>query len=166
MLRGALLDTGFLIQLADPSKPFYDTAKQWFDALLARRQLLYLSTIVISEFCLKQKLESLPRDLFQYAPFTVAHAMECARLDFKRHSLSTGKPGERDVIKDDMKIIAQAKCLKTKILLTNDKETMYRYASILKKHNDVAFTPVLLSDGFDPAILDVENPRGVQQSFW
>ena len=55
-----LVDTSFLITLADKTRPNHLVAKQYFQECLLRRIPLYLSAIVVSEFQVKQAINDLP----------------------------------------------------------------------------------------------------------
>ncbi len=62
MAEGVLLDTSFLITLAkaDGTRPNHEAARRYFDLFAADGHLMYLSTIVASEFHLRQPLAELP----------------------------------------------------------------------------------------------------------
>jgi predicted nucleic acid-binding protein len=58
-LDGALVDTSFLISLAKPGEINHAAAVQYYKGCLERQVTLYLSTIVVSEFSMKQSVMDL-----------------------------------------------------------------------------------------------------------
>jgi len=60
-LNSALLDTSFLITLANPARPQHETAKRYLRECIQRQIPLYLSTIVVSEFQVRQSINDLQR---------------------------------------------------------------------------------------------------------
>lgn len=55
-----LVDTSFLISLADPGRPNHEVAKRYLREALHRGVPLYLSAIVASEFQVGQPVTDLP----------------------------------------------------------------------------------------------------------
>lgn len=55
-IRGVLVDTSFLIRLFKTDDALNPNAKAWFRELLDRNIPMYLSTIVIAEWCVKGAL--------------------------------------------------------------------------------------------------------------
>jgi hypothetical protein len=79
-LNITLIDTGFLISLSDPKRAHHGIAKKYFGACIERQVRMYLSTIVVSEFQVKQAIKDLPLRNFIVLPFNVDHAMACGLL--------------------------------------------------------------------------------------
>lgn len=79
-MNSALIDTSFLITLSDPKRAQHDTAKRYFRECIDRRVPLYLSSIVISEFQVKQAVTDLPLRNFIVLPFNIDQAMACGML--------------------------------------------------------------------------------------
>ncbi len=76
----ALIDTSFLITLSDPARKHHNIAQQYFRACIDKRTPMFLSTIVVSEFQVKQAITDLPLRNFIVLPFNVDHAMACGLL--------------------------------------------------------------------------------------
>jgi len=55
MASGILLDTSFFITLADPKRANHQTGRRYWKFFLEEQIPIYLSTIVVSEFCVKQE---------------------------------------------------------------------------------------------------------------
>lgn len=151
MSSGVVLDTSYLITLLDRNRPHHDAARRYYRHFLENDFTLLLSTVVVSEFCIKQPLTDLPLHNFRVVSFNVTHALKCAELaaSIQRHPADS-----RDTVKDDLKILAQAQVEVAAVLITDDDRTMYRYADTLRKTGRSAVRPVRLADGFDRSFLD------------
>ncbi len=106
MPAGVVLDTSFLITLADAGRAHHTTARQYWRHFLAPPMIaMYLPTIVVSEFYIRQKL---PPEILRACiilPFNWEDATKAAELNF---SLVARKGESRTALKDDVKIVAQA----------------------------------------------------------
>ena len=148
MAAGILIDTSFLITLADNSRANHDAARKYWRHFLENQIPVFLSTIVVSEFCIKQEI---PADILRCCvvlPFNWDDAQRAAKMDWKRN-----RPEgiERSALKDDIKIIAQAAGADVEFIITDDKESFYRYCKSLKEAGDITFQSIKLEDGFDRA---------------
>lgn len=156
MTAGVLIDTSFLITLAGKGRHHHETARRYWRHFLENQIPIFLSTIVVSEFCIKQEI---PPDMLRCCvvmPFNWDDAMRAAKLDWKRH-----RPvgGERDALKDDIKIIAQATRIDAEFVITDDGESFYRYCKTFKEAGEVQFKAIQLEDGFDRAFFDPNGQR-------
>jgi PIN domain nuclease of toxin-antitoxin system len=145
-LNSALVDTSFLITLANPARPQHEAAKQYFRECVRRQIPLYLSAIVISEFQVKQAINDLPLRNFVVLPFNVDHAMRCGILI---RQLQRDANDDRVRVKDDFKLIAQCDCEGITHLLSEDQSTMAKYLSRAQAAGQPGTRVVLLKDGFD-----------------
>lgn len=151
MAAGALLDTSFFITLAGKNRAHHEAARRYWRHLLENQIPIFLSTIVVSEFCIKQEI---PPDILRCCvvlPFNWDDAQRAAKLDWKRL-----RPAgvERDALKDDIKIIAQAAVADAEFVITDDAESFHRYCTTFKEAGEVAFKAIKLEDGFDRAFFD------------
>lgn len=71
---GVLLDTSFIIRLLKTDDPLHANTKAWFRCLLERKVPMHLSTISISEFCVKGSFDQLPLRNVRVLPFNWQHA--------------------------------------------------------------------------------------------
>lgn len=149
MGAGVTLDTSFLICLADRKRAGHEAAKKYWKYFLDSRIPIYLPTIVISEFSLKQQIDSEILRCCIVEPFNHADALKSAELNFTKY-----KGAPRDALKDDFKIIAQAEVRKVAYLITDDADTMYKYCKSLKEAGQVSFDAIRLQDGFDLSLLN------------
>lgn len=150
-MNSVLLDTSFLITFVDPNRPLHEVAHQYFRECVRRRVPMYLSTIAISEFEVKQRITDLPLRNFNVLPFNIEHAVQCGAR-FASTARDTGD--NRSVFKDDMKLIGQCDVEDITHILTEDQNTLVKY--LCRIHPGV-FKPtkaVLLSCGFDSAYFD------------
>jgi len=146
MICSVLLDTSFLISLVDSNRTHHAIAKDYYKYLLEQKIPLYFSAIVASEFAIKQPITELELHNFIPLPFNIPHSVKAAAL----WNLLDGRDigDNRAVIKDDMKIIAQALCEKIPFILTDDAKTFYKYCERLRISNDLNIKAIKLEEGF------------------
>jgi predicted nucleic acid-binding protein len=75
-----LVDTSFLITLADPTRRHHSIAKAYFQEALRRGTPMYLSVIAAAEFQVRQSVTDLPLRNFEVLPFNIDHAMTTGLL--------------------------------------------------------------------------------------
>ena len=150
-MTAILLDTSFLISLADPTRDNHAVARQYLVESLSRGVPLYLSTIVVSEFQVKQAINDLPMRNFIVLPFNIDHAMSTGIL---MRSFTRDAGDDRAAVKDDIKLIAQAVCESITHVLTDDKNTLAKYIERLRSAGLCSVRPIVLSQGFDAAWLN------------
>ena len=105
---------------------------------------MYLSTIVISEFQVKQAINDLPLRNFVVLPFNVDHAMSCALII---RSIARYPEDDRVRVKDDFKLVAQCDCESISHLFTEDASTLSKYLNRARDTGLAATKVVLLKDG-------------------
>ena len=143
-----LVDTSFLITLADDSRPHHAHAMCYFREAVTRGATLYLSAVVISEFHAKQPITDLPLRNFRVLPFNIDHAMMTGELS---SAIRRDPSDPRDSVKDDLKLLAQAVCTAIPYVLTEDERTLAKFAKQLEVAGRSGVKAVLLRDGFDRA---------------
>ena len=147
-MNSLLLDTSFLISLSDPTLTHHAAAVQYYKECVHRQVPMYLSTIVISEFQVKQAINDLPLRNFVVLPFNVDHAMRCGLII---RQMARDPEDDRVRVKDDFKLLAQCDCEAISHLISEDASTLAKY---LNRARDVGFATtkvMLLSEGFDAA---------------
>ncbi len=156
MGAGVVLDTSFLITLADSNRAHHDTARKYWRYFSEQGLPMFLPTIVVSEFSIKQMI---PPDILRgcvVLPFNWDDAIKAASFDFSkvdRQGLS------RDALKDDVKIIAQAVVKDAALVITDDSASFYKFAQQLVTTGAAAFRPIKLEDGFDISFLNATGQR-------
>jgi predicted nucleic acid-binding protein len=146
--RGVVLDTSFFISLADSKRANHLAARKYWKYFLENEIPIYLSTIVVSEFYLKQEL---PPEILRSCvilPFNWNDAIKASGLDFRSHA---GDRESRQASKDDVKIIAQAEMIGAEYLVTDDESTLFKFAKRCKGSGQIACGCIRLSEGFDRA---------------
>jgi len=153
MSDGAVLDTGFLISLVDRSRPCHATAKRYYKHFLENAIEMCLPTVVAAEFAIKQPISDLPLRNFRVLPFNLDDAERCAGLNVAYYR-SQQHVGQRDAVKDDFKIIAQAEVQGARLLITEDEATLSRYCGALIADGKVRFRVVSLRADFDVSFVN------------
>lgn len=155
MIDSVLLDTSFLITLADPNRAQHDTAKAYYREFILRGIPIYLSTIVVSEFQVRQSIQDLELRNFVLLPFNIDHAMTCGQL-IAGHERDSGD--DRVRVKDDFKLIAQSVCEGISHLVTEDASSLVKYLGRIRQQTRCSTQTLTLLGGFDPAVF--ENGQG------
>jgi predicted nucleic acid-binding protein len=147
-LDGVLTDTSFLISLAKPQERNHAAARAYFKACLDRAVPLYLSTIVVSEFSIKQSVLDLELRNFWVLPFNIDHGMKAGQLwsFVERHAGDA-----KSVVKDDVKLLGQCACEGGITHLLTGDERLAKRVRALRDGGQLSTEPILLSDGFDEA---------------
>ena len=156
MSAGVVIDTSFLITLAGPGRANHEAARRYWRHFVEEGIPIYLPTIVVSEFQVRQEI---PPEILRNCvvlPFNWDDAVRAAKLDptgFDREGES------RVALKDDVKIIAQAMVKDAAFLITDDKNTFFRFAERQVELGHASFRPIKLADGFDRAFLNRSGQR-------
>lgn len=157
MSAGVLLDTSFLITLVNAQRPHDAIARSYYLHLLNSGVPMRLSSIAASEFAIKQPLKELPLDNLRSLDFNLVHAHEAARLWNALGQRDDG--GARAVVRDDVKLLAQASREGIGYLLTEDTSTLYRYCVRLRLSGHLNTRAIVLAHGFDPSALREDGQR-------
>jgi len=147
-VNSVLLDTSFLISLSDPARPHHEIAVAYYRECARRQVAMYLSTVVVSEFQVKQAINDLPLRNFVVLPFNVDHAMRCG-LIIRQMPRDLGD--DRVRVKDDFKLLAQCDCESISHLISEDASTLAKYLDRARQSGLASTKAVLLRDGFDAA---------------
>jgi hypothetical protein len=134
MIESVLLDTSFLISLANPKFGNHKNAKAYMKTFIHRDIEMYLSSIVLSEFTAGQPLEDIPTDFLDclnYIPFTIIDGNFAGRFVMKKGNLDGS---DRSRVKDDFKIMAQLKNNSIDAFITGDERDAKKIFSFCKEH--------------------------------
>lgn len=110
-----------------------------------------LSAIVVSEFHLRQNINTLPLANFTLLPFNHDDAVAAADLNFK-HYQKQGR--DRVAVKDDFKLLGQAKARGFGFLITDDEETLFSICEDLRKRGELKTRAIKLQMGFSKSHFD------------
>ena len=108
---GILCDTGFLIRLNQPQNELHTNARGYLKNLLAGGHVLYVSTIALAEYAVRDKIENLPMKYLRVLPFNIDHAQragEFAAIVFSKRDQIPPEITQRVIIPNDTKMFAQA----------------------------------------------------------
>lgn len=145
-MNSVLLDTSFLISFSDPARPHHVAALSYYRECVRRQIPMYLSTIVISEFQVKQAINDLPLRNFVVLPFNVDHAMKCGLII---RSMARDPEDDRVRVKDDFKLLAQCDCEAISHLISEDASTLAKYLDRARDTGLAKTKAVLLRHGFE-----------------
>jgi predicted nucleic acid-binding protein len=108
---GVLCDTGFLIRLNKPDDPLHANARGYLKYLIEGEHALYVSTIALAEYAVRDEIKNLPMRYFRVLPFNIDHAQqagEFARIVFSKREQIPADITQRVIIPNDTKMFAQA----------------------------------------------------------
>jgi hypothetical protein len=146
-----LLDTSFLISFANPLRPHHAVAVEWFRHCVKNRIPLGLSTIVAAEFEMNERITDLPLRNFHVVPFNMPHAQKAG--SFQNLLRDRDPADKRNVVINDLKILAQAEVEQFGMILTEDANTLTKYANRLGEAGLGNVKALLLKEGFAPGRL-------------
>jgi PIN domain nuclease of toxin-antitoxin system len=159
MSASVLLDTSFLITLTNASRPHHAVAVQYYRYMLQNNVTMWFSAIVASEFGIKQNLTDLPLGNFRPLNFNVPHGQKAALI---WNQLGTRDSGDsRHVVRDDVKLIAQASHEAIALILTEDGNTLHKYCERLREVGHIQTRAIKLVDGFDASAISEDGQTGI-----
>jgi hypothetical protein len=153
----AFLDTSFLITLVNKTRKNHLTAKAYYRHMLENGIHMCVSAIAVGEFAVKSPIDVLPTQNLIFLPFNPADGIESARLqnDIVRH------PGDdRQAVKDDLKLLGHSSHEKIPFILTDDKNSMFKYCERLRESQVVNVKAIVLVDGFDECAFRLDGQTG------
>ena len=159
MKFSALLDTSFLISLTDKNRPTHEIAKQYYKYMIEQNITMYLSSIVVSEFCIKQPITDLPLRNFQFLPFNIPDGIESANIYNLLGNIKSDD--SRTVVRNDLKIIAQALKVNIPVIFTDDFRTFYKDCERLSTSGK-NIKAIVLKYGFDSSQLRLDGQKDIE----
>ncbi len=151
MSASVLLDTSFLISLVSEHRAHHATATQYYRHLLKNNVPMYFSAIVAAEFGIKQPITDLPLGNFRVLDFNVPHGRVAANL---WNAIGQRDAGDsRAVVRDDVKLLAQASHEDIAFILTEDASTLHKYCERLRSSGHLQTRAITLKNGFDASAL-------------
>jgi predicted nucleic acid-binding protein len=144
-MHSVLLDTSFCIRLLKKDEPLHQNAIDYFQYFLEHKVELYVSTITIAEYSVKDDPNNLPLKMVKIIPFDFFDGRTAGEF----HSIllehkSQLQKIDRNVIIDDCKLIAQLFNRKIEGYITNDRKS---FRQIIK--------PVTEAKGFSIELFDL-----------
>lgn len=157
MTVSALLDTSFLITLVNGNRKHHEAAKQFYKHMLQNDMPMYFSSIAAAEFGIKQQVADLPLSNFRTLNFSVPHGQKAA--DLWNILGARDDKDARAVVRDDVKLIAQACHEDIEFLLTEDGNTLHKYCERLRQAGATRTRALKLADGFDASLLREDGQK-------
>lgn len=156
-MQGVLLDTSYLITLTDRKRPHHEVSVDYYRIFIDKSVAMYLSTIVASEFQVRQKITDLPLSNFLTLPFNIDHAVPAALLTAENLS-KRPDDYERSAIKDDYKLLAQCQIEGITHFITDDEKCV-KLIRRLRSEGCWATLPIPIYVGnpFDEAFFNPSN---------
>ena len=151
MTASVLLDTSFLITLFNEKRAHHAAAVQYYRHLLQRNMPMHFSAIVAAEFAIKQAITDLPLGNFRILNFNVPHGQKAASLWTALGQRDAGD--SRAVVRDDVKLIAQASHEGIGFMLTDDTSTLHKYCERLRDAGVIQTRAIAMQDGFNANLL-------------
>lgn len=155
MTVSVLLDTSFLITLVNAERLHHAVARRYYQYMLQIGMPMHFSSVVAAEFAVKQTILDLPLNNFRKLNFNMAHAVRAAQL-WKAIGQRDDDDG-RHVVRDDVKLLAQAEEEAIAFLLTEDERTLFKYCERLRADGSLSTRAVALRSGFQPGALSASG---------
>lgn len=125
-----LLDSSFLISLSDDRRGDHDVAKTYFYTFLEKGVIMHLSTIVVCEYEVKQRVTDLGLHNFMIVPFNYDDAIAAAAAFSIMHPARAAHD-DRAAVSADAKIIGQCITSGIQFFATGDEKCCSRLERIL-----------------------------------
>jgi len=141
-----LLDTSFCIRLIKGDDPLHQNAVDYFRYFLEKKVEIFLSSIAIAEYSVKDDIRNLPLKTMKIIPFDFFDGVTAGEfysilLD-KRQNLDSI---ERNVIKDDCKLIAQLHNRKIDAYITKDRKSFTQIINPICKEKNFSIETIDLA---------------------
>ena len=158
-VKSVVLDSCFLITLCDARRPNHETAKKYFKFWVEHGNLMLVPTICLSEYWTREP--NLPTSVMEHVKvksFNVEDAAIASKLIREKIVVREGE--QRDIFKDDVKIVGSACALKAVAIATEDVKTMARYVARVSKKCPEAngLRAVLISQPFNTGTAEFGDP--------
>lgn len=136
-MNSILLDTSFCIRLLKQDDPLHKNAYEYFQYFLENKIEMFLSTIVISEYSVKDDIANLPLQTMKIIPFDFLDGKIAGEFYSILTNNKTNIQGiERLVVKDDCKLIAQIYNRKIEAYITKDRKSFPQFFEPLQKEKN------------------------------
>jgi predicted nucleic acid-binding protein len=143
-----LLDTSFCIRLLKSNDELHKNAKDYFKYFLEKKIEIFLSSIVVAEYSVKDDPANLPLEFVKIIPFDFFDGKTAGEFHsiLLNHRVQVANI-ERNVIKDDCKLLAQLFNRNIQGYITKDRKS---FSQII--------APIKASKKITMEILDLEIP--------
>ena len=136
-MNSILLDTSFCIRLLKQDDPLHKNAYEYFQYFLENKIEMFLSTIVISEYSVKDDITNLPLKTMKIIPFDFLDGKVAGEF----YSILTNNRNkiqdiDRLIVKDDCKLIAQIYNRKIEAYITKDRKSFSQFFEPLQREKN------------------------------
>lgn len=141
--EAVLLDTSFFIRLLKRNDPLHGNAMGYFRYFLENDYILKISTIAISEFCVKAELTDLPLRNMQILPFNYDHAIRAGKLCeivYRKKQERGASITPRTVVPNDTKMFAQADIEDDIMYFVSADSEAYKVYSLINEEKRLHFS--------------------------
>lgn len=133
-MNSILLDTSFCIRLLKKDDPLHNNAYEYFQYFIENKIEMYLSSIVVSEYSVKDDINNLPLQTLKLIPFDFFDGITAGEFyTILNNKKGPKEKGERLIVKDDCKLIAQIYNRKIDAYITKDKKSFNQFFNPLQK---------------------------------
>ena len=159
---GVLCDTSYLIRLSNSNEALHENARKYLKYLLDEGHVLFVSTIALAEYAVKDPIANLPMRYFRVIPFNIDHAQRAGELTeivLRTRNRLPENLTDRAIIPNDSKMFAQADTVqRVTHFLTADKKCESIF-NLIKESAKVSFDLLFLQRpvGESFGILDLES---------
>lgn len=152
--KKVLVDTSFLITLFSKTREHQENAMKYYRYFIDHKIDMYISTIAISEYSQKTRIEPiLASGNFITLTFNVIDGITSGEFSEKLKNEKREPSEKRDVVKDDVKMLAQCANGEFDYLVTDDRSTMAKWANKLYDAGDLK-TQVIPITEYDESIFN------------
>jgi len=133
-----MLDTSFCIRLLKKDDALHQNAVEYFEYFLQEKVELFLSSIVIAEYSVKDDPHNLPLKTMRIVPFDFFDAKRAGEFhNILLENKSALKKIDRLVIKDDCKILAQIANRNIDAYITKDRSSFSKIIAPIQKQTSL-----------------------------
>ena len=150
-MNSVMLDTSFCIRLLKSDDEYHQNAVDYFQFFLENKIIINISTIVIAEYSVKDDPNHLPLRKMRIVPFDFEDAKTAGEYHniIKQDKLDLSGLGiNRQLIKDDCKILSQITNRKIEGYITKDKKSFSTIINPILKHSGHVLKLIDLSINF------------------
>lgn len=150
-MDSVLLDTSFCIRLLKSNDDLHENAKAYFQYFLEKKIEIYLSSIVVAEYAVKDDPANLPLEFAKIIPFDFFDGKTAGEF----HAILLNQKNkleqfDRIVIKDDCKLMAQLYNRGIQGYITKDRKSFHQIIG-----------PIMTAKKFEVKLIDLETPLNV-----
>ena len=140
-IKNILLDNSFVTRLLKSNDEFHDIVVEYYQYFLENNIIMYLSTIVVSEYSVADNPDNLlALNSFQLLEFDYEDAKIAGDFfSFLKGDTDLRNNEERKVIINDLKLFAQIKNREIDAFISKDRKALPKMIQPLKDEKNLSF---------------------------